>query len=161
MMESSSPPPVQRTGLLKAIVAGGMLAGVLDAASAVRSFGWGMPRGIASGLLGQRAFDNGGATWALGLALHFLIALAAASVYCISSRRLSFLRTHFLVGGLFYGIAVYLVMNLVVVPLSAFPFPVGPFAANDLRSGLLGHMLLVGLPISVSLRFLTTRPDPT
>ena len=129
------------------------MAGTLDAASAVISFGWGMPRGIASGLLGTRAFDKGTATWILGLALHYFIAFAAAAVYCLSSRRLEFLKAHFLVCGLFYGIGVYLVMNLVVLPLSAFPLPLGPFTVSALIHGILAHMLLIGLPISLSLRF--------
>jgi hypothetical protein len=74
--------------------------------------------------------------------------------YWLASRRLEFLRSHFLVCGLFYGIAVFLVMNLVVLPVSAFPRPIGPFSVGVLYQGLLVHMFLVGLPISSSTRFL-------
>jgi hypothetical protein len=147
-----SPPP---SVLWSAILTGGFVAGALDAASAFITFGWGMPYGIASGLLGSKAYpaDGGGGAgvWILGLALHFLIALSAAAAYCVSSKWLVFLRNHFLVGGVFFGIAVYLVMNLIVLPLSAVPFPVGPFTVNGLRLGLLFHILLIGLPISTSL----------
>lgn len=152
MQTDSGPTPFQQQKVALPIFVGGLAAGTLDAASAVISFGWGMPRGIASGLLGRKAFDGGAATWTLGLALHYFIAFSAAAVYCLSSKRLAFLRTHFLICGLFYGVAVYLVMNLVVLPLSAFPLPVGPFTVSALTHGILAHMVLIGLPISLSLR---------
>jgi hypothetical protein len=143
---------LQRPGLLTAILVGGFTAGLLDHLSAVHTFGWGVSRGVASGLLGRSAFQGGMPTLILGLVLHFFIAFSAAAIYCLSSLRLRFLREHWLVCGLFYGIAVYLVMNLIVLPLSACPFPVGPFTVTTLVQGLLIHMLLIGLPISFSLR---------
>src|SRR5262245_38143905 len=143
------------SALKSAILIGGIVAGVLDAASAFYTYGRGMPYGIASGVLGSKAFpaDGGGGAgiWILGLALHFVIALSAAAVYCASSKRLVFLRNHFLVGGMFFGIGVYLVMNLVVLPLSAVPCPIGPFTVKGLRICLLAHIFLIGLPISISL----------
>jgi hypothetical protein len=42
-------------------------------------------------------------------------------------------------------------MNLIVVPLSALHFA-GPFQLHALIQGLLVHMLLIGLPISFSVR---------
>ena len=135
-----------------AILVGGLVAGTFDQISAFISFGWGVPRAIASGLLGSKAFQGGTATWLLGIGLHFFIALSAAAIYVLSSRRLDFLRQHFFVCGLFFGIAVYLVMNLVVLPLSAVPFKVGPFSVHAMIQGLLVHMFLIGLPISVSTR---------
>jgi uncharacterized membrane protein YagU involved in acid resistance len=137
-----------------AIFVGGFVAGTLDATSAFISYGWGMPKGIASGILGASAFQGGAAVWILGLALHYVIAFSAAAIYCAASRRLEFLKTHFLVSGAFYGIAVWLVMNLVILPLSAFPLPVGPFTVAGMLGGLSMHMILIGLPISVSLRLI-------
>ncbi len=135
-----------------AILAGGLVAGALDAASAFLTFGWGMTRGIASGVLGARALTGGTGVWLLGLALHLTIALGAAAIYYLASRRLDFLREHFVVCGIFYGIAIYLVMNLVVLPLSAVPFPVGPFTVKSMIQGLMVHMILIGLPIAASTR---------
>ena len=136
--------------ILLPILVGGSAAGVFDLTSAFISFGWGVPRGIASGLLGARSFQGGLATWILGVFLHFLIAFSAAAIYCLSSRKLEFLKDHFLVCGLFYGIAVFLVMNLIVLPLSAFPFRNNTFTRAGLIQGLLVHMILIGLPISFS-----------
>lgn len=146
--------------LLPAIIAGGLLAGTLDAASAIHNFGWRMFYGIASGLLGSKAnpaAGGGAMVWMLGVALHFLIAFGSAAAYCVSTRWLSCLRERFLVGGIMCGIAVFLAMNLVVLPLSAVPFPVGPFTVQSLRLGLLYTTLLVGLPISLSLWFFARR----
>jgi len=153
---TASTSPLQ-TRLLRPILIGGLIAGFLDLVAAFISFGWGVPRAIASGLLGSRAFQGGLATWLLGVFLQFFIATAAATVYCLTSRRLRFLKDHFLVCGMFFGIAVYLVMNLIVLPLSAVPFKVGPFPVRGLIQGLVIHMLIIGLPISASLRFFSEK----
>ena len=86
----------------------------------------------------------------LGL-LHFFIAFSAAAVYYAASRSLVFLTEHALVCGLFYGAAVEEVMNLIVLPLSALHAR-GPYHLHDLIQGLLVHMVVVGLPISFSVR---------
>ncbi|HVU22986.1 MAG TPA: hypothetical protein VHE13_02605 [Opitutus sp.] len=156
--DSLSPTPLS---LWPALLTGGLLAGVLDAASAIHTFGWRMFYGIASGLVGMKANPQAGgggaAIWLLGVALHFLIALSAAAIYCHASKPLPFLRERFLLGGVICGIAVYLVMNLIVLPLSAVPFPVGPFTVQGLRMGLVMTTVLVGLPISISLWFFSRR----
>ena len=115
------------------------------------AYGLGMPRGIASGLLGRSALQGGSGVWILGLVLHFFIAISAATVYYAASRMLPFLREYPLICGPFYGIAVWIVMNLVVLPLSAIHAR-GPIARGALAQGLLVHMFLVGLPIALSVR---------
>jgi hypothetical protein len=51
---------------------------------------------------------------------------------------------------MFFGIAVFLVMYLVVMPLCAFHFK-GPYTLRVLITGIVAHMLLIGLPIGWSL----------
>ena len=94
---------------------------------------------------------GGIATYVLGVLLHFLIALSFAAFYYAASRRLAFLTEHPLVCGLFYGAAVEEVMNLAVLPLSALHAR-GPYELHDLIQGLLVHMVVIGLPISFSVR---------
>jgi len=53
--------------------------------------------------------------------------------------------------GLFFGGAVQEVMNLVVLPLSALHAK-GPYSLHDLILGLVVHMVVIGLPISFSVR---------
>jgi hypothetical protein len=93
--------------------------------------------------------DN--AIYLLGVLLHFFIALSAAAIYYGASRRLVFLREHPLVCGLFYGIAVHLVTQVIVLPLSALHAR-DPYQYRGLVQGLLIHMILIGLPISFSVR---------
>jgi hypothetical protein len=49
---------------------------------------------IASGALGQSAFQGGLAIAAVGAAFHFSIAWVAAAVFVLSSLRLEILKTH-------------------------------------------------------------------
>lgn len=163
-MPPVSAPVIRRSSfLVPATFAGGLVAGTLDAAAAFHAFGFGMTYGIASGLLGSKAFPaaggGGAAIWLLGLVLHYVIALVAAAIYCGASRRFGFLRKHFVFGAVCCGIAVFLVMNLIVLPLSAVPFPVGPFTVNALRSGLGFHIVLIGLPIAASLWYFARRAE--
>ena len=131
--------------------AGGLIAGSFDLITAYITFGRRVPYGIASGLLGRGAFQGGVPVYVLGIAIHYFIAFSAAAIYYAASRRLGFLREHPYVCGLYYGVAIFLVMNLVVLPLSAIHAR-GPYTWNGLVQGLLVHMILIGLPIALSVR---------
>jgi hypothetical protein len=134
-----------------AIGVGGLIAGTIDLLQASILFGWDIPLTIAAGLLGPQAQHGGAGTYILGVLLHFFIALSAASIYYAVSLRLTFMREHPLVCGLFFGGAVQEVMNLVVLPLSALHAR-GPYELHDLILGLVVHMIVIGLPISFSVR---------
>ena len=133
------------------ISVGGLIAGTIDLAQAMILFGADIPLSIAAGLIGRRAFSGGVGTYVLGLLLHYFIATSAAAIYYGASRRLRFLLEHPLVCGLFFGIAVELVMRLIILPLSALHAR-GPYQLQDLIQGLLVHMVVVGLPISFTMR---------
>ena len=143
--------PPRKTHSLWAIAVGGVIAGTLDLLQACILFGWDIPLSIAGGLLGRQAVHGGAGTYVLGVLLHFFIACSAAAIYYAASRRLTFLIEHPLVCGLFFGAAVEEVMNLVVLPLSALHAR-GPYGLRDLIQGLLVHMVVVGLPVSFSVR---------
>jgi hypothetical protein len=55
------------------------------------------------------------------------------------------------IAGLLYGIAMYVVMNFIVLPLSAYP---GKFSFNPevVVANLLAQMFLFGLPIALVTR---------
>ena len=151
-----------RPRAVRAIVWGGLLAGVGDIAFAfVVSWlrGVGPVRvlqSVASGLLGRAATEGGAATAALGALLHFLIAFAWAAAYWLASRRLTALTRHPVVCGLLYGALVYFVMYFVVLPLSAIYFPLNRTPSSVLLNAA-GHMLLVGLPIGLAAAKFTDR----
>ena len=140
-----------QSNALLAIAVGGLSAGIVDLAQALILFGAKVPLGIAAGLLGRQALHGGIGVYILGVLLHFFIALSAATVYYVASRRLEFLKEHWLICGLFYGAAVDQIMTLLVLPLSALHAR-GPYKLHDLILGLLVHMVTVGLPISFSVR---------
>jgi len=140
-----------------AIVVGGLIAGTLDIAAAIALAGLkGVPpiavlQYIASGLLGRGVYQGGLASAALGGALHFFIALAAAAVFVAASLKLPALRRRPVRWGAAFGISVYAVMNGLVVPLSA-TTPDPTFSAAMLAIGLIIHVVLVGLPIALIAR---------
>jgi Na+/alanine symporter len=136
---------------LLAIAVGVVIAGTLDLLQACILFGWDISLSIAGGLLGRQAVQSGAGTYILGVLLHFFIACSAAATYYAASRKLRFLTEHPLVCGLVFGAAVEEVMSLVVLPLSALNAR-GPYELHDLIQGLLVHMVVVGLPISYSVR---------
>jgi len=151
MVEAHALGTTPNTKALRAIAVGGLVAGTLDLTQACILFGWDIPLSIAGGLLGRSAVHGGTGTYLLGVVLHFFIACSAAAIYYAASRRLHFLTQHPLVCGLFFGAAVEEVMNLVVLPLSALHAR-GPYELHDLIQGLLVHMVVVGLPISFTMR---------
>jgi len=151
MTGESVPGSSGKRSALLAIAVGGGIAGALDLTQACVLFGWDIPLAIAAGLLGPAVFQGGVGTYVLGVLLHFFIACSAAAVYYGASRKLVFLKEHPLVCGLFFGAAVEEVMRLIVLPLSALHAK-GPYKLNDLILGLLVHMVVVGLPISFSVR---------
>ncbi len=73
-----------------------------------------------------------------------------STVYYLAARHWSMLWQQPLVYGIAYGLLLYVVMNLVVVPLSAAP----PGSRDPLWIALsfLVHVLLVGIPIAILAR---------
>ena len=137
------------TGLIAA-----MLAGTLDLVF-VSALWWhagvtpdAILRVIASGLLGPAAFDAGGSMPALGLLLHYAMSFVMAIVYLVHAP--CRMTANPWTGGPLYGAAIWLVMNLVVVPLSAAPVAIPPLTVAV--ADFAGHMFLVGLPIALLAR---------
>jgi uncharacterized membrane protein YagU involved in acid resistance len=146
---------MKRSRALPTIALAGLIAGILDITSAFVIAGIKgtgsirMLQGIASGLLGRRSFEGGMATAGLGLGIHFLIAFTAAAVFYASSRKFSWLTQHAVVSGLLYGIAVYIFMYWIVVPLA---FPTARHSMSRDVTAVIIHIVLVGLPISLVVR---------
>jgi hypothetical protein len=143
--------------MMRAIVYGGLVVGVLDLLDAFIFFGLrsgarpiGVLHSIAAGAIGRDAARAGGTqTAALGVLLHFTIAFIITAVYVVASRFLPVLRKRWVVCGLAFGVFAYFVMTFVVVPLSnagpgriTFALPVVPVLIN----GLAIHAFGVGLP---------------
>lgn len=142
------------------IVLGGLAIGILDFLDASIFFPnyygisfqqvwW----GPASGIVGREAAKAGGWNTAiLGIFLHFVVATSIATVYFLFSRNISFLIRHPVISGLSFGVIANYVMQCVVLPLSArATSPTGVLSEpiGSMLNSVIGHALLVGLPVAL------------
>jgi hypothetical protein len=143
---------------LRAIALTGLIIGAMDITSAIIIT---LLRGgtimrlmqfIASGLLGREAFQGGLPIAFLGLALHFVIAFGLVTVFYFARGKIAFLRNYPVPSGIIYGLIVFAVMNLIVLPLSA-AAPRHSLSGDLIQIGI--HMFVIGLPTSLLLRRLS------
>jgi len=106
---------------------------------------------IASGALGNAAFEGGIATALLGVFFHLIISFVIAGVFILSAARIPLLRRYAIAGSLLYGFGAFIVMNLIVVPLSAAP-PVPAPTMPWLIEAIIEHIVVVGLPLGILVR---------
>src|SRR5206468_8897042 len=151
---------------LKPILYAGAIVGALDITAAcinARVLAGFPPahvlQSVAGGLLGRGSYSGGFATAALGLAMHFTMALTVAAIFYALSRRFSLPKN--LLGvvavGLLYGAAVFAANNFATAPFMSwvrslylhtpvlFEPPMG-------WSQLAIHLVCVGLPIALVMR---------
>jgi len=147
---------------IRALVVAWLAAGTLDilAAFASSALRGGTPqivlKAVASGWMGAPAFRGGTEVAVLGLFLHFFIMIGIVVVFWLAARRLPVLLKHAVISGALYGVAVYAVMNTVVLPLSRIAYkPL--FMPTALVMDIAIHMLCVGLPIALVLRHFAGR----
>jgi len=140
-----------------AVVLGGVAAGVIDITYACTF--WAIKAGVrptrifqsvAAGLLGRQAAVAGGLqTAALGLALHFFIALTVAFVYYTAARYADTAWRRPWAFGSLYGVAVFGVMHYIVVPLSAAGNGgVAPFDLVWDGLSIVAHAFGIGVPVA-------------
>jgi hypothetical protein len=148
----------------RAILWGWLSCGILDITSAIiisitsGSTPVRMLQGVASAVLGPRSFELGLATAALGLVMHFCVALTATAIFYWWSRRIPAMVEHPVVSGILFGVFWLLVMYRGVIPLLAFLRPLYLDLASAPKRPLpalwplpiLVHMTCVGLPIALS-----------
>lgn len=145
----------------RAIAWGGLTVGILDGLDATlfyRASALRIGQSIAAGLLGRDAFQGGWGASALGWSCHLLIATTATAVYWIASRKLALLTRQAIVCGLAYGVAVFFFMQHAVIPLSLIKRAAMPLPA--FLNGVIGHALLVGLPIALITRHYSAIEKP-
>ena len=147
---------------LSVIVLAGLLAGTLDAMAAVIQYvvtTGGSPVRvfvyIASGVFGRDAFSRGQMVALWGILFHYTIAFSWTIFFFFAYPRIKVLSDNRLLVGVLYGLFIWLVMNLVVLPLSNVPslhyYPV------RVVSGIVILMVCVGLPIVLMVSSYYTR----
>ena len=160
MMSTSERPrgATARWTPLKATIVGGLLAGAADMSyallwfSGVKGVPWiKIPQSVAGGLIGKGTFDGGVGTAALGLGLHWLVALIWATIFVfVATRFLPTLLRKPIPYGLAYGGWIYFFMNWVVLPLDAMHTKPHLSPWDTTLTGLFVHMFGLGLSISLS-----------
>ena len=139
------------------VVLTGLLAGVLDALAALFFF---LIRGnnkpgmlfqyIASAVFGPAAFTGGSRMVILGLFFHFSIAFCWVGLYFAGYPLVSSLGLGLPAEALVYGLLVWIVMNLVVLPLSrAKP---RPFSISFVLINIAILIVTIGLPCAYAVR---------
>jgi len=148
--------PTTRNSLLRLSVIAGLICGAVN----VITYHWfvvgvlgGNPlmityQYIASGALGESAFAGGLATAVLGALFHFIFSILIAGIFILGVDRIPLLRRHVIIGSLLYGFGVFIVMNMIVTPLSATP-PLPTPTMTEIIINLIDHMLVSGLLLGI------------
>ncbi len=129
------------------------IAGTLDILAAMGLTLWfgrkidGMLRYVASGPF-PAATDWGAGGAALGLAVHFALMAVMAAAFVFAANRRPQLKASPVLWGVLYGLATYVVMNLIVVPLRFGTMP----GTISIATQLFCHIVLVGIPIALVAR---------
>jgi hypothetical protein len=148
---------------LKPILYAAVLVGVLDITAACIevyvNYGFAPPRllkGVATGLLGRGALEGGFATAALGLLMHFTMALTVTTIFYALSRRLPLPQKLFgvVAVGFLYGAAVFAVNNYATAPFLSWVRSLYLDTPISFRhpmgwSQFFIHLFCVGLPIAL------------
>jgi hypothetical protein len=137
--------------LISAILWAGLLAGTLDIIAACGLFNirTGLDpiivlRYVASGALGAKAMTGGLSTALLGLLFHFAIAFSWTILFFLTLPKLP--KGNWMPYGLLYGVVVWMVMNLIVLPMTR--VTMRPFTWDGILTGAVVLMFAIGLPIS-------------
>jgi len=97
---------------------------------------------VARGWYGDAAFAGGASTALVGAAFHFAIMFAFMLCYGLAAQRVNSMRRKPFASAVLYGLATFVVMNYVVVPLSRAAHPMKYDAWFLTSIGV--HVLLVG-----------------
>lgn len=139
-------------GLLDLVLAIIVYSVFLDKTTAIKIL-----QSVASGAFGQSAYSGGIKMAALGIVFHFTISLLFTIFYFFIYPRLKYLRQHWIISGFIYGIFVWMVMNLIVLPIAfSGMLPMEPVAS---LIGICIIILGVGLPISLIAHYYFTRSE--
>jgi hypothetical protein len=143
-------------GLVKLTLLSGLLVGTLDMTAACInayiSFGLAPTRVfkyIAAGILGKTAFAGGAMVELLGVLMHYFVAYSWTAFFFFIYPRTNLVNQNKYLTGTFYGVLIWIVMNLFVVPLSNVPKAKNGFNVTQayINAGIL--IAVIGIPLSL------------
>jgi len=101
---------------------------------------------IASGLFGKQALSGGRKMILAGFIIHYIIAFIFTIFFFGIFPKIKFLSVNRIISGILYGIFVWSVMNLIVVPLSG--VPPRPFNVTSAVINITILIIAIGIPLS-------------
>lgn len=151
---------------LYTVLLAGCAAATIDIVFAFVFFGWTLGitpvrvlQSVATGWYGRASFEGGLATAAVGLVSHYFILIVAAWFYYLASRRLPLLNRSPLACGVAFGVAIYVAMTFVIVPLSATPARALTLSIVAVGQFLIHPVLGIAIAMIVRRRALNGPPD--
>lgn len=142
---------MKKANLLTNILITGLIAGTLDILSAIFLLAGGNAAGvlkyIASGAFGQSALVGGSEMIVWGLVLHYGIALGWTADFFLLYPKLPFLRRNKWLNAAAYGVLVWALMNLVVLPTTQIAVPA--FTASGVLKNVAILVVCIGLPVAL------------
>lgn len=133
----------------------GIVAGTLDIIAAIliyavilqKTTATKILQSIASGFFKKEAYTGGSQMALYGFLFHYFIALIFAYIYFTIYPYISFLKKNTILSGFLYGIFVWIIMNIIVLPAT---FPVLPEKHFDfpLLLSIIILIFCVGFPIA-------------
>ena len=146
-----------RHPVLAATLWGGFIAGTLDIGAASVISGYNplvILKYIAGGVLGKGSLAGGPAVAVMGLLLQWAMSIIIAAIFVLATHRRIGQTRNWPTWGIAYGVVIFVVMNYVVVPLSALHvtphFTTYSFIAN------LSAMLVFGWIVAVVAKIFQT-----
>lgn len=140
--------------LISKIIKAGLIVGTLDILSAFAYYFintgekniFNVLKFVASGLFGKEAFSAGNRMIITGLVLHYIIAFAVTIFFFLLFPKIKAFSKNKILTGVIYGIFIWMVMNLVVVPLSN----IGnrPFTIINALINVIILIVCIGIPLS-------------
>jgi hypothetical protein len=105
---------------------------------------------IASGIFGEQAFSGGTGIMALGLLVHYLIALSCTACFFWFYPRVSFLRKSIVLNSIIIALVAWVVTTRIIIPLSR--IQTGSFNLSRAFIAVLILIVCIGLPIAYNAR---------
>jgi uncharacterized membrane protein YagU involved in acid resistance len=130
-----------------------LLTGTLDALAAML-ISYKIPpaiifKFIASGWFGRPAMSGGNEMVLAGLIFHYLIAaIFSVSLFLLYPNIIKVLKNKYLTGFI-YGLAIWAIMNYLVLPFTNIPKSHGSLNLVGLLKGIAALVICVGLPIAL------------
>lgn len=155
-MEIGQSDSIMSSHSLQAAVVAGVLVGILDIGMAAL-INFVSPiivlKAIASGLLGKSALAGGVLEAIFGLLLQIAMSSIIAAIYLVAAQHVPPLVQQPWIWGPAYGVAIFIVMNFIVVPISAVPYlpKITPYwvVANGAAMIVFGTLVALGARAAV------------